>query len=118
MSDRAPRKRSPSDEQGEQSLRGEARRFLGTPMQSAMIRGLDDERRARIYLGVANELHREGEVGKGTVEKIAEKVREDSSYLGALNEVLHLLRLLAHTACLSSRGFQYADRDGQRIASD
>jgi hypothetical protein len=78
MSDRAPRKRSPSDEQGEQSLRGEARRFLGTPMQSAMIRGLDDERRARIWLGCANAMHKEGKVGKGTVEKIAEKVREAS----------------------------------------
>jgi hypothetical protein len=79
MSDRAPRKRSPDDTQGEKSLRGEARRFLGTPMQSAMIRGLDDERRARIYLGVANEMHRDGELGKGTVEKIAEKVREASN---------------------------------------
>jgi len=73
--DRAPRKRAAS-EQGDQSLRGEARRFLGTPMASAMIRGLDDERRARIWLAVANELVQDGEIGRGTVEKIAEKVRE------------------------------------------
>lgn len=73
--DRAPRKRA-SSEQGDQSLRGEARRFLGTPMQNAMIRGLDDERRARIWLAVANELVQDGEIGRGTVEKIAEKVRE------------------------------------------
>jgi len=78
MSDRAPRKRKSDDTRGDKSLRGEARRFLGTPMQSAMIRGLDDERRARIYLGVANAMHKEGEIGKGTVEKIAEKVREAS----------------------------------------
>jgi len=65
--DRAPRKRA-SSEQGDQSLRGEARRFL--------IRGLDDERRARIWLAVANELVQDGEIGRGTVEKIAEKVRE------------------------------------------
>jgi len=79
MSDRAPRKRKSDDTRGDKSLKGEARRFLGTPMQSAMIRGLDDERRARIYLGVANEMHRDGELGKGTVEKIAEKVREASN---------------------------------------
>jgi hypothetical protein len=77
-SDRAPRKRKSDGSNGEQSLRGEARSFLGTPMQDAMIRGLDDELRARIYLGVANEMHRDGELGKGTVEKIAEKVREAS----------------------------------------
>jgi len=41
-----------------------------------MIRGLDDERRARIWLAVANELVQDGEIGRGTVEKIAEKVRE------------------------------------------
>jgi hypothetical protein len=79
MSDRAPRKRKADDTQGDKSLRGEARRFLGTPMQSAMIRGLDDKHRAEVWLGVANELKREGEIGVGTVEKIAEKVREASN---------------------------------------
>ena len=78
MSDRAPRKRKADDTQSEKSLRGEARRFLGTPMQTAMIRGLDDEKRARVWLGVANEMQRDGDVGQGTVEKIAEKVREAS----------------------------------------
>lgn len=78
MSDRAPRKRKSDDTRDDRSLRGEARRFLGTPMQSAMIRGLDDEHRARVWLGCANELHKEGEIGRGTVEKIAEKVKEAS----------------------------------------
>jgi len=79
MSDRAPRKRKSDDTRGDKSLKGEARRFLGTPMQSAMIRGLDDEKRARIWLGVANAMHRDGEIGSGTVKKIAEKVREASN---------------------------------------
>jgi hypothetical protein len=79
MSDRAPRKRKSDDTRGDKSLKGEARRFLGTPMQSAMIRGLDDEHRAKMWLAVATEKRREGEIGSGTVEKIAEKVREASN---------------------------------------
>jgi hypothetical protein len=78
MTDRGPRKRKHKDNRGEQSHRGEARRFLGTPMQNAMIRGLDDEDRARQWLAVANEKVQDGEIGRGIVERIAEKVREAS----------------------------------------
>ena len=45
-------------------------------MQQAMIRGLNDEERARAWLGVANAKYQEGEIGKGIVENIAEKVRQ------------------------------------------
>ena len=78
MTDRGPRKRKAKDHRGEQSHRGEARRYLGTPMQHAMIRGLDDETRARCWLAVANEKVQEGEIGRGIVERIAEKVREST----------------------------------------
>ena len=76
MSDRAPRGRKDSNA-GEQTHRAEARRFLGTSMAQAMIRGLgDDEERTRAWMGVANELYQQGKIGSGTVENIAEKVRE------------------------------------------
>jgi len=75
MSDRAPRGRKDTNK-GEQTHRAEARRFLGTSMAQAMIRGLgDDEERARAWLAVANAKKQEGEIGKGTVENIAEQVR-------------------------------------------
>jgi len=75
MSDRAPRGRTDTNK-GEQTHRAEARRFLGTSMAQAMIRGLgDDLERSKAWLGEANRLHQEGEVGKGTVENIAEQVR-------------------------------------------
>ena len=75
MSDRAPRGRKDSNA-GEQTHRAEARRFLGTHMQQAMIRGLgDDEERARAWLAVANEYQQDGEIGSGVVENIAEQVR-------------------------------------------
>ena len=76
MSDRAPRGRKDTNK-GEQTHRAEARRFLGTHMQQAMIRGLgQDEERTRAWMGVANELYQQGKIGSGTVENIAEKVRE------------------------------------------
>ena len=75
MSDRAPRSRKESNS-GKKTHRAEARRFLGTHMQQAMIRGLDDEQRARAWLGVANKMHQNDELGKGIVENIAEKVRQ------------------------------------------
>ena len=75
MSDRAPRSRKESNG-GKKTHRAEARRFLGTHMQQAMIRGLNDEERARAWLGVANAKYQEGEIGKGIVENIAEKVRQ------------------------------------------
>jgi hypothetical protein len=71
VSDRAPAGRTPSDKE-----KDEARRFLGTPMATAMIRGIRDEDRARAWLGTANELRQEGEVGPATVERLADKVRE------------------------------------------
>ena len=73
--DRAPRGRKDSHK-GESTHKAEARRFLGTHMQQAMIRGLNDEERARAWLGVANAKYQEGEIGKGIVENIAEKVRQ------------------------------------------
>ena len=75
MSDRAPRSRKESNS-GNMTHRAEARRFLGTHMQQAMIRGLNDEERARAWLGVANKMHQNDELGKGIVENIAEKVRQ------------------------------------------
>ena len=72
---RAPRSRKESNG-GEQTHRAEARRFLGTHMQQAMIRGLNDEERARAWLGVANKMHQNDELGKGIVENIVEKVRQ------------------------------------------
>lgn len=78
MTDRGPRGRTANSDKSEQSHRGEARRFLGGPMATTMIRGLDDEERARAWLGVANELHQKGEVGSATVEQIAERVAEAS----------------------------------------
>ena len=75
MSDRAPRSRKESNS-GDMTHRAEARRFLGTHMQQAMIRGLNDEERARAWLGVANKMHQNDELGKGIVENIAEKVRQ------------------------------------------
>ena len=75
MSDRAPRGRKDTNK-GEKTHRAEARRFLGTHMQQAMIRGLgDDVERAQAWLGEANRLQQEGEIGKGIVENIAEQVR-------------------------------------------
>jgi hypothetical protein len=44
-------------------------------MQQSMIRGLADEERARAWLGVANEKYQDGEIGKGIVKNIAERVR-------------------------------------------
>lgn len=70
MSDRKPSARQPSD------ATDEARRFLGTPMATAMIRGIRDEERARKWLGVSNRMRQDGEVGKATVERLAAKVRE------------------------------------------
>jgi len=73
--DRAPRGRK-DREKSESTHRAEARRFLGTHMEQAMIRGLgQDPERCRAWLGVANELHQKGEIGKGKVENIAEQVR-------------------------------------------
>ena len=72
---RAPRSRKESNS-GDMTHRAEARRFLGTHMQQAMIRGLDDEQRARAWLGVANKMHQNDELGKGIVENIAERVRQ------------------------------------------
>ena len=72
---RAPRSRKESNS-GDMTHRAEARRFLGTHMQQAMIRGLNDEERARAWLGVANKMHQNDELGKGIVENIAEKVRQ------------------------------------------
>lgn len=74
MTDRGPRGRTANSKGSGASHRGEARRFLGTPMAATMIRGLEEEDRARAWLGVANELHQQGEVGSATVEKIAERV--------------------------------------------
>jgi hypothetical protein len=39
-----------------------------------MIRGLDDEERTRAWLGVANELKAEGEIGPAIVEAIVEQL--------------------------------------------
>ena len=75
MSDRAPRSRKENNS-GDMTHRAEARRFLGTHMQQAMIRGLNDEERARAWLGVANKMHQNDELGKGIVENIAERVRQ------------------------------------------
>lgn len=75
MSDRAPRGRENSSDR-DKTHRGEARRFLGTPMQSAMIRGLDDEERAQQWLGVANKMRQDSEVSPHIVEMIANKLRE------------------------------------------
>ena len=72
---RAPRSRKESNS-GDMTHRAEARRFLGTHMQQAMIRGLNDEKRARAWLGVANKMHQNDELGKGIVENIVEKVRQ------------------------------------------
>lgn len=75
MTDRGPRARKHSDG-GERTHRAEARRFLGTPMARSMIRGLDDVERARAYLGVANQLKRDGDVGQVIVDEIVEKLKE------------------------------------------
>ncbi len=75
MTDRGPRARKHTHK-GEQTHRAEARRFLTTPMARSMIRGLDDEDRARAWLGCASKLKQEGEVGQVIVNEIAEKVRE------------------------------------------
>jgi hypothetical protein len=73
---RAPKGRK-NTSKGDKSHRGEARRFLGTTMQQAMIRGLgDDEARTRAWMGVANEMHQNDELGSGIVENIAIKVQE------------------------------------------
>jgi len=74
--DRAPRGRK-DREKSDSTHRAEARKYLGTHMAQAMIRGLGrDEARTRAWMGVANELHQEGEIGAGVVENIADKVRE------------------------------------------
>jgi len=70
-----PPARSNDTHRSEQSHRAEARRFLGTHMQQSMIRGLADEERARAWLGIANEKYQDGEIGKGIVKNIAERVR-------------------------------------------
>ena len=72
---RTPRSRKESNS-GSMTYRAEARKFLGTHMQQAMIRGLNDEERARAWLGVANKMHQNDELGKGIVENIVEKVRQ------------------------------------------
>jgi len=72
---RGPRSRN-NKPTGAQGYRGEARRFLTTPMAMSMIRGLDDETRARAWLGVANQLCQEDKIGPALVEKIATKVKE------------------------------------------
>lgn len=69
----APPARSGSNK-GERTHRAEARRFLTTPMARSMIRGLDDEERTRAWLGVANELRQEGEIGPALVEAIVEQL--------------------------------------------
>lgn len=69
----APPARGESNK-GDRSHRAEARRFLGTPMARSMIRGLDDEERTRAWLGVANELRQEGEIGPAIVEAIVEQL--------------------------------------------
>ena len=77
MSDRAPRARKRDSHKGEKTHRAEARRFLGTNMQQAMIRGLGrDEERTRAWLGTANQLKQEGEIGQGIVDNIVEKLKE------------------------------------------
>jgi len=76
MSDRAARGRKDRDKT-EKTHRAEARRFLGTHMAQAMIRGLgQDEERTRAWLAVANAKKQEGEIGSGVVENIADKVRD------------------------------------------
>jgi len=70
----APPARSNSH-RSEQSHRAEARRFLTTPMARSMIRGLDDEERARMWLAEANRLQQEGEIGRTIVEEIAEQLK-------------------------------------------
>ena len=72
---RTPRSRKESNS-GSMTYRAEARKVLGTHMQQAMIRGLNDEERARAWLGVANKMHQNDELGKGIVENIVEKVRQ------------------------------------------
>ena len=69
--------RKGSDHRGEKSHRAEARRFLGTNMQQALIRGLGrDEERTRAWLGTANQLKQEGKIGQGIVDNIVEKLKE------------------------------------------
>lgn len=72
MSDRAPRARKGSE--STDSLEEEARRFLGTPMQDAMIRGLNDKERIQAYLAVAREMMNDGELARGKYEKICERM--------------------------------------------
>jgi len=71
----APPARGESNK-GERSHRAEARRFLTTPMARSLIRGLDDEERTRAWLGVANELKAEGEIGPVLVEEIVEQLQD------------------------------------------
>jgi len=75
VSDRAPRKR-PGESAGEQSHRGEARRFLGTEMQESLIRGIRRCERARAWTSVANEKFQNGEIDADTVELVGSKARE------------------------------------------
>lgn len=72
MSDRAPRARKGSE--STDSLEDEARRFLGTPMQDAMIRGLQDKERIKAYLAVARQMMNEGELGRAKYEKICKRM--------------------------------------------
>ena len=75
MSDRAPRSRKESNS-GSMTYRAEARRFLGTHMQQAMIRGLNDEERARAWAGVAYEKYDNGEIGQGIYLNVVDKLKE------------------------------------------
>ena len=75
MSDRAPRSRKESNS-GSMTYRAEARRFLGTHMQQAMIRGLNDEERARAWVGVAYEKYDNGEIGQGIYLNVVDKLKE------------------------------------------
>lgn len=75
MSDRAPRKRKEASS-GEQSHRGEARRYLGTEMQESLIRGIRRCERARAWVSVANEKFQVGEIDADTVELVGSKARE------------------------------------------
>ena len=77
MSDRAPRARKRDSHKGEKTHRAEARRFLGTHMQQAMIRGLgDDVERCQAWAGVAYEMYDNDELGQGIYLNIVEKLKE------------------------------------------
>lgn len=72
MTDRGPKARKPSEKT--ESLEDEARRFLGTPMQDAMIRGLEDEERIKAWLAVGYEMQKNGELGTSKYQAICKRM--------------------------------------------